>query len=184
LIKRSITNRGFIASAEDILLKIKFVTECGIVAGYEENFDIFQSNLENASNKLEELQDKYKISRDVLNAMVKGKRLQDVDELLKNKIEECSEKERILLEEWKIYSRTLKSMGHEVPALPQGLRELENGVKKLKKECMSTLGGEGLCILSFLKGEGDFPDKISIDDIKKVLEILRPIFAKFLKEES
>jgi hypothetical protein len=183
LLQRSITDRRFVTSAEDILSKIRFIIEYGISTEYKENFDTFKSNLENVYEKLESLQTKYRIPKDEIIKLVNGRPLHDVDEVLKNKLEECSEKERRLLDEWKMYSQTLKSIGCEVPELPQGLHELEEEVRKLKTKCLDALGEEGLNILAFLKGERDFPDKISKDDIKKTLEILRPIFVKFLREE-
>jgi len=79
-----------------------------------------------------------------------------------------------------MYSTTLESIGQEVPELPQGLDELEREVKNLREKCLNSLGEEGLRILSFLKGEGDFPDQISKKGLKATLEILRPLFLKFL----
>jgi len=184
LLQKSIVDRGFITSAEDILSKIKFVIEYGISTEYKDNFDAFKSNLEDVYKNLESLQTEYKIPKDEIIKLVNEKLLHDVDEVLNEKLEECSGKKRRLLEEWKIYSNTLQSIKREVSEPPRGLQELEEGVKKLKVECIDALGEEGLRILAFLKGEEDFPDKISKDDIKKALEILRPVFIKFLREES
>jgi predicted nuclease with TOPRIM domain len=101
---------------------------------------------------------------------------------LKKQLEECSKEKSKLLEEWKLYSTTLRSLGHEVMEPPRGLNELKEEIKKLQGECLSTLGEEGLKILRFLKGEGDFPDDISINGIRNSLKIIRPLFVKFLTE--
>lgn len=184
LMQRAIVEREFITSAEDIISKLKSITEHGISIEYKESFEVFKTNLENVFQKLETLQDEYNIPKDEISTLLNGKLLQDADNLLDRKLKECSEKKIGLLEEWKIYASTLKSIEHDVVEPPQGLQELEKGVEKLKTECMSTLGENGLSLITFLKGERDFPDKISKDDIKRVLVLLRPMFVKFIKEMS
>lgn len=183
LLERSIADREFVTLAEEILSKINFIVEFGISSEYKENFETFRTVLGNVYEKLENLQTKYRIPKDEIIKLVNGRPLRDVNEVLDKKLEDCSEKERSLIDEWKMYSQTLKSIGCEVPELPQGLKGLEEGVIKLKEKCLNALGEEGLSMLAFLKGERDFPDKISKDDIRKTLEILRPVFVKFLREE-
>ncbi|MFZ3059107.1 MAG: hypothetical protein WA102_05130 [Candidatus Methanoperedens sp.] len=182
LLCKSISNHEFISSAEDILSKIKLVTEYGVSIEDKEDFNEFQITLENLWQKLENLLNEYKIPKDDMVALVNGKKLKDAKELLNDKLSEYSEKKRKLLEEWKMYTATLISIGHEVTEPPQGIQELSDGVEKLNSECMTALGKEGFSILQFLKYERDFPDDISKGGIKNALEILRPIFVKFLKD--
>lgn len=182
LLVRSVVDRGFITSAEEILSRITFCKEYGIATEYKESFDAFKSILEDVTKKLESLQIEYGIPKEEVSKLVNEKWLSDANEVLKTKLEESSEKKGILLDAWKIYSNTLKSLKQSVSEPPGGLQELEEGVKKLKIECINAIGEEGLSILAFLKGEETFPDKVSKDDIKKALEILRPLFIKFLKE--
>lgn len=182
LIQGSLVDRSFIASAEDVISKIKSITEYGVSIEYKEGFEEFKTNLDNVFQKLETMQDEYNIPKGEICTLLNGKLLQDAEKLLDKKLKECSEKKIRLLEEWKMYSATLKSIGHDVAATPQGLEELEEAVKNLKTECMNTLGGNGLSLITFLKGEGDFPDEISKDDIKRVLGVLRPMFVRFVRE--
>lgn len=184
LLQRSVENREFIASAEDIISKGKFIDEFKISMVYCEKFDEFCTALTNVYDELARLQGDYGIQKEEITELVQRKPLKETHELLKKKLEDTFEKRGKLLEEWKMYSQTLKSIGCEVPELPQGLQGLEKGVAELKEKCRDALGEEGLYMLAFLKGERDFPDKISKNDIIKTLEILRPVFVKFLKEEG
>ncbi len=182
LIRRSLVDRSFIASADDIISKLRLIVEYGISIEYKEPFDDFKNNLENVFQKLKNLQDEYNTPKEEIIALLNGKTLRNAAELLNKKLVDYSEKERRLLEEWNVYSAALKSIGQELPEPPVRFQELEEKVEKLKKECINTLGPEGLNMLRFLKGDGDFPEKASKGDIKKTLEILRPMFVKFLKE--
>lgn len=184
LLRRSIKNPGFISSADDIVLKAKYVAEFGISIKYKEDFDEFKKNLIDSHEKLENLRDEYSIPNEEISKAVKGKSLHDANVLLKDKLNEALEKKRKLLEERRMLLVPLKSIGHEVRTPPQGLYELEKEVENLKKDCLDSLGEEGLRLLSFLVGkEEDFPDEISKESIKRALEILRPLFAKSLREE-
>jgi hypothetical protein len=71
-----------------------------------------------------------------------------------------------------------------VEEAPSELPELEKGIKRLESECVDALGEDGLKLLIFLKGEGDFPQEISIDTVKRSLNILRPLFAKCLMGQT
>jgi len=184
LILRSAENTGFIGSAEDIISKLNFINEFEISVEYTEKFEEFTDALTSVYNKLIELQEDHGIQKGELTESARGKTLQEAREVLNKKSEDCSQKKGKLLEEWKMYSNTLRSIGCAVPEAPLGLRELEKENEKLKNECLRRLGEEGLRVLKFLKGEEDFPEEISKDGIKKALEVLRPLFVKFLREEG
>jgi hypothetical protein len=184
LVQRCIEDHGFISSAEDIISKVDYLKKINISVEYKENFDEFQKDLTNVHEKLKSLEEDYGIPNEQISALVSGKSMPEAFKLLESKTIEASEKKRKMLEDWKMYSTTLESIGQEVPELPQGLDELEREVKNLREKCLNSLGEEGLRILSFLKGEGDFPDQISKKGLKATLEILRPLFLKFLREES
>lgn len=183
LIEKSITDFRFLTSIDDVLLKLSVITNYGI--SIEENkidFSKFQSDLETIWQKFRILEDEYKISEEEVRAVVNGKPFYDAYESLKRCVEEYSKKKRALLEDWKMYSAAIKSTDFKPQEFAGGLHQLEEEVERLKNECMSTLGEGGLGILKFLKGEGDFPSNISESDCKKVLEVLRPVFAKLLRE--
>ena len=184
LVLRSAENTGFIGSAEDIISKAKFISEFEISVEYTENFEEFINALTSVYDKLTKLQEDYGIQNGELSESSKGKTLQEAYEVLNKKLEDYSLKKSKFLEEWKMYSNTLRSIGCTAPEAPLGLHELEEEIEKLKSECLKRLGEEGLRVLRFLKGEEDFPEEISKDGIKKALEVLRPLFAKFLREES
>ena len=86
-----------------------------------------------------------------------------------------------------MYASTLRTFGDEISELPNTLQDLKNSVSLMEKRCLEHLGDTGdtgIKILKFLRGEEEFPEDIEIKEIKKALEILRPILSKSLKEES
>lgn len=184
LIQRAAQNTGFINSAEDIISKVNFISEFEISIEYSEKFDEFSSTLVNVYDELTKLQEDYGIQKGEISESVKGKTLQVAGELLKKKLDDCSQKKSKLLEEWKMYSTSLRSIGGEAPEAPISLHELEKEIERLKSECLSRLGEDGLRLLKYLKGEEKFPEEISKKAIMKALEILRPLFSKFLREEG
>jgi len=184
LIQRCAENLGFIGSAEDTISKVKFIREFEVSVQYSEEFDKFSRVLENAYDKLTKLQEDYKIQNEEISELVKSKSLLEAHELLEKKLEDCFQKKNTLLEEWKMYSTTLKSLEYEVPEAPIGLHELEKEIENLKSECLNRIGEEGLVVLKFLKGEEQFPQGVSKKSVIKALVILRPLFSKFLKEEG
>jgi hypothetical protein len=184
LLQRSVIDRGFINTAEDVLSKVRFVSGFGITLESIDSFEVLKSSLAGVCQKLVDMQTKYLIPKNEILELTERKSLFETDSLLKKKLEEYAKKERALREEWKMYSATLKSIGHITTTMPEGIHELEESVRKLKGECMDALGEEGVSILTFLKGEGNFPDNIPIEKIKKSLEVLRPVFMNFLREEN
>jgi chromosome segregation ATPase len=184
LLAESLKNRDYISSAEDILSKMKFMREYSIREEYGENLEVLQVTLENVYEKITNLQDEYEVPRDEVIKVTREKPLVEVDKILEKQIEEYSKKKAKLQEEYKVYSSTLKSIGHEVPEMPEKFEELIKAVEQLNKQCMAELGKEGFSILQFLKEKAEFPEKISREGIKKTLEILRPFFLKSLREEE
>lgn len=184
LLQKSLEDTEFLASAEGLISKARFVDKFGVSVKYNGDFNEFERNLKNVHQKLVNLQEQYQISKKEISNFLKDRTLNDADEFLHDKLEEYSERKRSLLEEWNMYSIALKSIGQEVSEPPQGIHELENDVGILKKKCLESLGEEGLRILKFLRGEENFPDKISKEGIKKALQLLRPLFVKFLRQES
>jgi hypothetical protein len=163
---------------------VQFITEFDISVEYGEKFDEFNTILINIHDALGKLQQEYGIQKAEISELVKGKPLQEAHDLLNKKLEDCSVRKRKLLEEWKLYSTTLRSIGCKVPEAPSSIPELEKENERLRNECLNQLGEGGVRFLKFLKGEEDFPKEISKKDIEKALVILRPLFVKFLKEEG
>jgi hypothetical protein len=184
LIQRSATDIGFVSSAEDAISKVKFISGFKISIQYDGEFDRFLEALENIQEKLTKLQEDYGIQIQEISTLVKGKSLPQAHELLEKELGESFQKKNTLLIEWKMYSTTLKSLGSQVPEVPTGIHELEKEIGRLKTECMNRIGEEGMVVLEFLKGEAEFPEEVSKESVTKVLVILRPLFSKFLREES
>ena len=184
LLQKSLKDTVFLASAEDLISKVRFVDKFGVSVKYDGDFNEFESNVNNVHQKLVNLQEQYQISKEEISKVLKDKTVNDADGLLQQKNEEYSERKISLLEEWNMYSIALKSIGQEVIEPPQGIHELEKGVRTLEKKCLESLGEEGLIILKFLRGEENFPDEISKEGIKKALQLLRPLFVRFLRRES
>ncbi len=184
LIEMAIRDRTLISTAEDTISRLEFLIGYGISVERGKDFESFKSKVESAYQKTKILESEYKIPRDEISILVRGKSLNDAEMLLGAELARCSEGKRVLLEAWQIYVATLQSIGRKVPDVPHGLQELQEGVEGLRKECLDALGEDGLKILAFLRGEVDFPDGVSKGSIKKALEVLRPIFMRLLKEES
>jgi hypothetical protein len=183
LVQRSVANTGFVDSAEDIISKVKFIDEFSIQIHYDGKFDEFSKVVGSVHTMLSKLQNEYGIRREETSELVEGKTLQEVCGILEKKLEDLSVRKTKLLEEWKMYSVTLRSIGHEVMEAPTGLHGLEEEIKKLESECLSALGEPGFKLLRFLRGEESFPE-ISVTDIRNALELLRPVLSKSLKEEG
>jgi hypothetical protein len=184
LLQRSIADNAFLGATDDLLTKLKFLTGFGISIDQLTNLDSFYKIVREVCQKIVDLETKFSISKVELSAIVENQPLTTVYQLLIRAYEGYLQKEKLLLEEWEMYSATLHSIGHSVEEQPKGIQELENGVNNLKIECTTALGKSGISILSYLKGDRNFPDDATLDEIKKSLEILRPVFIKFLKEEG
>lgn len=184
LLQKSLSNTGFLSTAEDLISKVRFVDKFDVSIEYDGEFGEFENSLKNVHQKILDLQELFQISKEEISKVLKGKKLKDADNFLQKKIEEYAERKRSLLEEWNMYSVALQSTGQEVDEPPHGIYELENGVQDLKEKCLKSLGEEGLKILTFLRGEGDFPNEISEEGIKKALRLLRPLFMRFFRQES
>lgn len=184
LLYRSLSDRHFIDQAESMIGKAVSLQNYGLSVKLNENFEKFVTDLESVSGKCSTLQSEYGTTTTEIKSSLEGKELQEAETLLAIKLAELSQKKNSLLEEWNVYSTTLKSIDHNVPDVPLGIQQLAEGVKELKEECLGALGERGLAILDFLKGKSDFPNEATTDEIKRTLQILRPLFLKMLKEED
>lgn len=184
LLKRSIVDVNFLSKAENVVSKFTYLRDYEIVLEYESDFEKFCENLDETWSKIQQIQEDYGISKEAIKKSIKDKMLVEANELLKKMDEEYAGKKRKLLEEWHMYTSTLKSLGEEVLEPPESLRELEKAIEGLRTKCLEYLGESGLKLLKFFKGEEKFPEDVGIEEIKKALEALRPFFLKSLKEES
>lgn len=183
LLKRSILDISFLSKAEDVISKFVHLRDYEVILEYESGFEKFCKNLDETWSKIQQIQENYGISKEEIKKPTKGKKLVEVTELLKKMDEKYAEKKRKLLEEWNMYTSTLKSLGEGVSEPPESLRELEKAIKDLRNKCLKYLGESGLKLLRFFKGEDEFPADAGMEEIKKALETLRPFFLKSFMEE-
>jgi len=184
LLLRSLSDQRFVSQAEDLAGEIEGLQNYGMSIGPDMDFAKFTANLKEVVGKCSVLQSEYDMSDSEITAVVKALDLPEAETTLSRKVTELSEKRDALLEEWNAYAATLRSIGQIVPETPRGIKELAEGVRGLKEECLTTLGEGGLAVLAFLKGESDLADNITNEDIRKALRILRPMFRKILSEED
>lgn len=184
LLKRSIEDVNFLSDAEDIIHKFTYACDYGLIVKYNEDLKSFAKNLNETHSKMQQIEENYGISKEEIKTLIKDKTPQEADELLGKVDEEYAEKKRKSLEEWKMYSSTLKPLGEEILEPPKGIHELESAVENMRDKCLGYLGEPGFRLFRFLKGEDNFPEDVGIKEIKKALEVLRPFFIKSLMEES
>jgi len=183
LAQRCVGESEYIDTADGFISKIGFVSEFEISTEYHGNFDIFCESVDSVYQTAAKFQDLFGIPKDEITQLVKGKTIDEADSLLKDSLRDYSQQRDRLLEEWRIYSTALKSLDHEVPEQPQGFYKLREETAKLRQACRETLGVQGIKLIQFLKGESDFPKKISKSQIRRTLKILRPLFKSALGEE-
>lgn len=184
LVRRSIIEVTFLSKAEDVIAKFTNLRDYGVVLEYEGDSEELCQNLGKVWAGIQQIRQTYGVSEAQIKNLINGKALLDANELLANMDKEYAEKSRKLLEEWNMYASTLKSLfSEEVLEPPESLQELGNAIENLRDRCLKHLGESGLKLLKFLKGEEEFPGKIGIKEIKKALELLRPLFLKALREE-
>jgi len=184
LLKRALENIEYLEDVNEILSDIEYVSSFGVLLDYSTPFKEFCENLDKARRKIEDILESYGISEDKIRQKINKKILSDACKDLEQLENECAERKRTLLDEWKLYASTLKSFGEEITEPPNILPELEKFVSSMKEKCLKHLGESGFRLLKFLRGEEEFPDDIEIKEIKKALEALRPIFLKSLREEG
>jgi len=184
LVRRSIIDVTFLSKAEDAIAKFTNLRDYEVVLEYDSDFAKLCQSLGEASTKIQQIQQIYGISEAEIKNLINGKALLDAVELLANMDKEYAERKKKLLEEWNMYASTLKSFGEEVLEPLESLQELEKAIENLRNRCLEYLGESGLKLLKFLKGEGEFPANVGMEEIKKALESLRPFFFKALREEE
>ncbi|MCK4823073.1 hypothetical protein KA005_45350, partial [bacterium] len=184
LLKRSLDNVSFLEKAEEIISNIEYLKSFGVLLDYTVEFEKFRDNLDTLSGKINDITEDSGISEDEIKQKIEGEALSKAQEIIEQLENECLAGKRKLLEDWEMYASTLRSFGDEISEPPDTLPDLERSVSAMEKNCLEHLGDIGIKILKFLRGEEEFPEDIEIKEIKRALEVLRPILSKSLKEES
>jgi hypothetical protein len=183
LLSKSIMDPNFIDDANDIVTKVNFVSEFGILLPPTLILEEFHLELDEVSRVLNELVDEHEIKKSDLDQLLKAKNLRETREILSTKKEENRRMSDQLFQEWTMYAEILRSVGQAVPEAPARVSELRSGVEVLRTSCLDKLGKNGMTILTYLRGEGEFPIDLAIEDLKRTIQVLRPVFIKSLKAE-
>lgn len=184
LLKRSLDDVILLETAEEIISNVEYLKSLGVLLDYTTEFEKFRDNLDTLIGKINDIMEDFGISEDEIKQKIEGKAHSKAWEIIKQLENECISKKRKLLEDWEMYASTLRSFGDEISEPPATLPDLGISVSSMEKNCIGHLGDTGIKILKFLRGEEEFPEDIKIKEIKKALEVLRPILSKSLKEES
>jgi hypothetical protein len=180
LLKKSLEDTSFLEQAEETISNIEYLNSFEVLLDYTVPFEEFHNNLDKVNGKIKTIIKNYAMSENEIKRKIEGKELLKAFEILEQMESECAEKKKELLRQWKVYASSLRSLGDEISEPPNTLPELERSISSIKKRCLKYVGKSGLRLLSFIRGEEEFPN-ISITEIRKALEALRPIFLKSLE---
>ena len=183
---------SFLEEAEEIILNIDYLTRFGILIEYSLPFEDLYRNLNTLSRKISDVIDNFGILEEEIKQKIEKKVYSEAHKIVEEMEKNCAERKRRLIDELKIYLFILKSLEEDIPEAlsdisgleEKTIPELEEYVRKIKERSLGYLGESGIKLLNFLKGEADFPKGIKINDIKRTLDVLRPIFLKGIEEES
>lgn len=188
LITRALKDTNFIDDAEEVLSNIDALRDFEILIGYSVKFEELINDLEDLQKRISNLENDFGLLKKEIREKIEGKSHKDALDIVKEWENECRKEKERLINEIKMYVSVLKSFGEEAidesEINEKTLPELRKLLEEIKKKSLEHLDEIGMKILGFLKGEEDFPDNIKLDDVKRVLERLRPIFIKGLQEEG
>ncbi len=186
LLLKSLQDPSFIPSAKTIAAQVRFLAAFGISIEAGRDLDEFMSTVTGVHALLHTLQDEYGIPKETLYEQTNGKSLHEAGTLLGDMEQDCIDQKKRLLDEWNIYFTALSSIGAQPDSTtpPQAIPALRHQIEEFKEQCLKGLGKEGMALFRFMKGEGEFPETISMNSVKKALEALRPLILTFLKEEG
>jgi len=192
LLTRVLEDVSFLEEAEEIISNVDYLTKFGILNDYSLPFEDLCGNLDTLSRKISDIIDNFEISEKEIKQRVEEKPYSEAREIIEQMEKDCAERKRGLIDELKIYLSILKSLEEEIPEAlgdiseleEKTIPELEEYVRKMKKRSLGYLRESGIKLLNFLKGEAGFPKGIKINEIKRTLDVLRPIFLKGIEEES
>ena len=129
---------------------------------------------------ISDLESLYKATTDEIKASVRGKPLAEAHKVITDKLSKTRQQYSNLEIEWLGLSRTLKSLGYDIPPKPKGIFEMQTSISELENKCQESLGESGQKLLNFLVGKSGFPEELSGEEIKSALEKLRPFIIKGL----
>lgn len=181
LFEEAFENSDFIGKAEELDIQIAYLTGYGITIEYG-NGDINEllQDCEIIYNAFKEFEDSYKISSDEVGTWVKGKSLAEIRKYLEGGKDPFSTGYTKLKRKW----RELVSILGEESQEPEGFSDLKREIKELEERFKKSLGEQGLRLLSFFRGESEFPKELLKEDLVVLLKKLQPFITIGFKEED
>lgn len=181
LFEEAFENSDFIGKAEELDMQIVYLTGYGITIEYG-NGDINEllQDCEIIYNAFKEFEDSYKISSDEVGTWVKGKSLPEIRKYLERGKDPFSTGYTKLKRKWR---ELVSILGEESPE-PEGFPDLKREIKKLEERFKKSLGEQGLRLLSFFRGETEFPKELLKEDLVVLLKKLQPFITIGFKEED
>ena len=188
LIIRTLRDTSFIDDAEEVLSNTDYLSSFEILIDYSVKFEELINDLNDLSEKINNLVDDFGLPEKEIKEKVKGKSHKNAQIIIEKMQNEYSREKERLIDEIQMYSSVLRSFGSETleesELNEKTLPELQELLEEIKKKSLEHLDESGMRIFKFLKGEESFPGDIDLDEVKTSLERLRPIFLKGLKEGS
>lgn len=188
LIIKILRETTFIDDAEDALSNIDYLGRFEVLIDYSVKVEELINELNILSGEISKLVDDFGFLEEEIKEKVKSSSHKDAQNIIEEMQSEYSKEKEGLINDIEMYLSVLRTYGDEtlegLEFNKKSLSELRELLEKIKKKVLGYLDEKGMRIFRFLKGEEDFPEDISIDDIKRVLECLRPIILKGLQEGS
>lgn len=182
IIKRSFGNIYFLTEAESLISQYSFIDNYSINLEFLPEFEYnnYSELVKTVGELIQLLTSEFGIQVDTISELVSNKGLAEVNNILDVAYSDYDKKKRGLIIEWSIYSSALKSLGEDVQQAPKNLDELVKDIQDLNRRLMKYLGDTGIKLLNYIKGEDSFPSEVTLDEVKKALETMRPFLSKSL----
>lgn len=121
-------------------------------------------------------------SDDNIKSWIAKKNIDDAYDILEKKNKEIEQEHRSLVDDFNSIASILQSMRYEkIDEPPKRISDLKEKVDNLRQVLVKRLGEKGSKLLDFLLGKVDeFPRQLSLNDVKKILQGLRPIFSQVI----
>lgn len=180
-LKKAFEDFKSIEKAEELNSQIGYMKDYDIIVEYREGeLDEFLEKCEIAYQTLKEFEEVYKLSIGAVKEWVGGKSLEEVCASLEEKREAVSKEYNELKRRWRELAGILGEEGPE----PEGIPDLRKEIGELKRRYKESLGEPSLRLLDFFRGEADFPDDLSKEELKEALKRLRPFITVGFRREA
>lgn len=168
---------------EGFISEISNLQEYGINVTFSGEISAFKQEIVETSELVSNLERNLGLSKTKLVQIVNGCDLKGAKAKLSNKVSSLVAEMNNILKDYNLYRRILISMGNKVDLPPSKLDDLIKAVTNMRTKFFEDLGDKGPLILSFLQGDSELDEKVSMADVKNFLVRFRPVFQQFLNKE-